>query len=163
MLSRMRTSPLLLALLGGCKPEDPALSDAHRYLGALAPVLAENGLLARRLLDASATLYNDPTAQSEVKLAWTHDLVPLAEHLRNQADLVDAPPTWDAEHEALIDIWTARSEAYREIAESMHQGDADLWLSARQQADKAKLDEEAWFKEANDRLGPLGLTVDQFP
>ena len=54
-------------------------------------------------------------------------------------------------------------DAYRDIAEALRTGDAGLWKQGRETADAAKLDEETWFRNANERVAPYGLILDQYP
>jgi hypothetical protein len=154
---------LVLVALAGCQPNDPAEQSARQYASSLEPLLAENGLLFNVLLDASADVYNGKTVTAETRVSWDRDVVPLAEHLRDQGLLVLPPPEWAADHKGLVEIWTTRAEAYRNISNAMAVGDLDQWKSGRDQADTAKLAEEEWFRGANSRLSPYGIVLDQFP
>jgi hypothetical protein len=155
-------TPWIAVLLLACGP-DPTNVAARTYADSLQPLLDENGLLALHLLDAAADVHDAKATSEQTRVTWETDIVPLAEHLRDQALIVDAPPDWAADHKGLTDIWTARADAYREISEAIAQGDGELWKRGREEADTAKLAEETWFQRANERLGPAGVTLDQFP
>src|SRR5678815_2840335 len=118
---------MVLVSLAGCQPTDPAEQSARQYASSLEPLLAENGLLFNILLDASAGVYNSKAVTAETRVAWDRDIVPLSEHLRDQGLLVLPPPEWSADHKGLVEIWTTRAEAYRDISNSMQIGDLDLW------------------------------------
>lgn len=133
------------------------------YAQSLEPLLDENGLVADRLLETAAAVYNGTAASTEVKLAWVQDIVPLAEHLRDQAVLVQPPVEYAEDHRQLVEIWSTRADAYREIGDALVSGDLEQWKKGREQADDAKLREEAWFRATNEKLQPHGVSLDQFP
>lgn len=152
----------LSALLLACTP-DPLAVEARQYVVDLDPILQENGLVAERLLIQAAAAYDGKVQPRDTRLAWTADIVPLAEHLRDQAVAVQAPASWTQDHKELVDIWTRRADGYRDLAESVDTGDPALFKDGRAKADNAKVDEETWFRDTNARLEPFGLYVDQFP
>lgn len=158
---RLLALPLLLTL--GCAPAaqpDPA---AKAYADALQPLVQENGLVAERVLEVAADVYNGKAVSADTRKVWRDELAPMAEHLRNQAALVQAPPEWSADHTELVTIWTLRSDAWQDISEALEAGDPDLWKTGRSRSDEAKLQEESWFRKTNERLASQGITLDQFP
>ena len=152
-----------MSLLAGCPQPGATTGPAHTYAQSLEPLLDENGLVAERLLETAAEVYNGKAASAEVKLAWAQDVVPLAEHLRDQAVLVQPPVEYADDHKQLVEIWSTRADAYREIADALRSGDMDQWKKGREQADDAKLREEAWFRATNEKLSAHGVALDQFP
>lgn len=154
---------LWLPLLASCTGSDPNRAEAIAYAKSLAPLLDENALIADRLLDVASSIHDDPPPSAEVRTAWSQDLVPMAEHLRDQSLFVSAPPSWSAPHKELAAVWSARADAWRDIAEAMDVGDLDLWRQGREKADTAKLGEEAWFQKSNEKMGAYGVVLDQFP
>lgn len=154
--------PCLLLLLA-CTPAPPGADAARAYADALEPLLEENGHVADRLLYVAADVYNGKADAAAARAAWEDDVVPLAEHLRDQAVLVQAPPDWAPSHQTLVEIWTQRAESYRDISEAIDLGDPEVWKKARSTANDAKLREEAWFRDTNQRMQAYGITLDQFP
>lgn len=171
MLSPMKISPssvaclpVLVALVGGCGRFDAESQAHHAYARQLQPLLVENSLLAEHVLGLAADVYNTPKVAPEALAeTWSSDLVPLAEHLHSQTSFVAPPPVWQEQHEALVDIWSDRAEAYRSLAESYTHADAVEWKAARLVSDEVKIREEEWFRAANLVLAPQGIILDQFP
>jgi hypothetical protein len=162
----MRTHPafVVLTLLVACGPFD-AETRAHRaYVRQLQPLLVENSLLSDQVLGLAARAYNDPNVEpAALAEAWTKDVVPLSEHLHSQATFVLPPTEWATAHGELVEIWSDRAQAYRALSESITVADPDQWQAARELADTVKLQEEEWFRNTNQTLGPKGLLVDQYP
>ncbi|MBA2322245.1 MAG: hypothetical protein H0V89_13955 [Deltaproteobacteria bacterium] len=157
----MRLSlPLLLA--AACAV-DPAAQDAHAYVSRLQPALIENGFLADRLLGLSARIYNKQADAATLDATWRSEIVPLAEHLHDQASFVAAPSDWTKAHADLVDIWGDRAQAYRSLGRAIDEGDKAAWNEARELADSVKLREEEWFRTTNQRLSAHDLLVDAFP
>ena len=163
MLAPM-SSPLILTLaLGGCAGLDPASSSTTVYLSELQPLLQENSLLAERVLFQAAAIYNEAAKPEQVANTWSLEIVPLSEHLANQASFVTAPDPFGARHAELVKIWSDRAVAYRNLGEAIKTADAEQWNDARKQADDVKLREEKWFDGLNEQLAPQGLVVDPYP
>lgn len=141
----------------------PAARTAPSYISELAPLLQENGLLAEQVLIVAAGVHNKTLTDDEVVAAWRNDLTPLAEHIRNHADLTEVPIEWSARHVGLVDVWSDRAEAYRALTEALADGDRDSWRVARGVADEVKLREQRWFTDVNEELKPMGITLDQYP
>lgn len=164
-----RPTVLLITLsLVACQSQRPS-ADSVTYANQLAPLLSENSLLAERLLHTAANAQDasleqdespDPTA---IASSWREQIVPLAEHVARQAQLVVPPPTWLEEHEELSGIWTSRAEGYRSIADGLTDGTEARFKRGRALADRAKLNEEEWFQKANERLASERISLDQFP
>lgn len=149
-------------LLAGCA-RDPVDPQTAAWVHQLRPLLAENGLLAARVLHAATDVHNGEASPTTAALAWESEIVPLALNLRDQAELVQAPVRHEADHKRLIAIWDARATGYGDISRAIDEGDETRWKRGRSLADKAKLDEEAWFNDVNLRLGPQGIHLDQYP
>lgn len=154
---------MLFALMIACAKPGPAEIDAQQYVIAVDPLLLENGLVAQRLLAEASDVYDGKAQGKDVKAAWIDDIAPLTEHLRDQASALSPPPSWNDSHKGLVDIWTIRADGYRDIAEAVVIGDPEMFKLGRDKADTAKLREETWFRDANARLQPYGLYLDQFP
>lgn len=135
----------------------------QQYITSLNPLLQENGLLAERVLTLAAQIYNDASKPDQVADAWGRQVVPVAEHLADQASFVVPPPEYTQDHSEIVQIWTDRADAYRKLSEAIQTGDTTGWNAARQSADAVKLREERWFDRLNDRLSPTGLIVDPYP
>ena len=133
------------------------------YVKDIQPLLVENGHLAERVLLLSAKVYNKDGDPDSVAQAWTRDVVPLAEHLHNQAQFVTPPKSWLEDHDELVGIWGERAQAYRSLSEALVLSDVDAWKQARAQATRVKLAEEEWFKESNKRLAASNLPIDPTP
>lgn len=160
MLRAMWTSlPFVIGLLG-CASSDDATT---QYLAQLHPLLHENGLLAERVLLQAAKVYNDQVKPDSVAEAWTEEIVPLAEHLQNQASFVAAPAPYTQVHLDLTAIWGDRALAYRNLAEAIQSGSTDEWNKATALASDVKLREEKWFDTLNTSLAALNLSVDPYP
>jgi hypothetical protein len=154
-------APVLVALFLGCaSPEERA---AAEYVAALEPLLDENALVAERLGLAAAAVFRGESHGTAVRVAWQSELVPLAAHLQDQAKLLVVPPDWTDTHRALVEVWGARADAYRDLANAVNEGDDALWSTANARAHAAKVDEERWFISTNVRLQPYQLTATQFP
>lgn len=153
---------MLLLTVTGCTREasDP---DARLYVRQLQPLLAENALLSQRMLEAAGQVHDGRANASTASVAWEREIAPLAEHLHDQASRLDAPPTWSSRHERLVGVWGMRAKAYRDVTIAVRKGDRSLWRKAGASADQAKLDEEAWFDDANAALASEGIELDQYP
>lgn len=149
------------ASLAGCSPS-PEQAAARAWSDDLAPVLAENGLVWQRVLETAADVHDGRADTDAAYATWKRDIVPLTEHVRDQAALVQAPNAWVLDHATLVEVWSVRAGAYRDLSVALDQGDTERWRNARARADKAKLDEEAWFQATNEKLRPYGLTLDQY-
>ncbi|MEQ1504795.1 MAG: hypothetical protein ABMB14_21340 [Myxococcota bacterium] len=150
---------VLWALVGCGGPGDAT----SQYVGSLQPLLQENGLLSERVLSLAAEIYNDASKPQQVADKWGREVVPVAEHLANQASIVPAPAEFTPDHQELVQIWGDRASAYRRLSEAIQTGDTDQWNTARDLADQVKLREEKWFDRLNDRLAPAGVLVDPYP
>lgn len=158
----MRFTPLAALLTAACGP--PAVpADTAIYLGQLQPLLQENGLLAERILEAAAQVHNGRSSPTAASATWQEEVVPIARHLHDQALRVDAPAAWAADHDRLTQIWGSRADGYTEISVGITRGERGAWQRGRALADQAKLDEEAWFTEAQKRVRPYGVELDQYP
>lgn len=153
---------ITLSIAAGCGTP-PEATDGRDWVEDLQPVLAENGLVWERMLRTAADVHEGKGDADVTALAWNQDLVPLVEHVRDEAALIQPPNAWATDHAAIVAVWAARAEAYRDLSVALRQGDTERWRNARPRADKAKLDEEAWFRTTNDKLRTLGITLDQYP
>jgi len=115
------------------------------------------------MLEAAAQVHNGRSSPSAAGVTWEREIVPIARHLHDQALRVDAPTSWAADHDRLGQIWGARADGYAEIAQGIREGERGAWQRGRALADQAKLDEEAWFTEAQKRLTPHNISLDQYP
>ncbi|MEZ4241224.1 MAG: hypothetical protein R3F59_34705 [Myxococcota bacterium] len=156
----MTTTPLWLALAAGCGGAGDATST---YLDQLDPLLQENGLLAERVLTLAAQIYNDSARPEQIADSWGRTVVPIAEHLADQASFVEPPQPYVQAHQEIVQIWGDRATAYRSLSEAIQTGDTEGWNAARNLADDVKLREESWFYALNERVGPMGLIVDPYP
>lgn len=159
----MRWWSLGLVLLVGCPQANSGANDAALYVAELEPLVRENGLVADTMLHLAADVHDGRADGSVALQRWERDIVPLADHLRDQAAAVQPPPAWAQHHKDLVDIWTTRADAYHDAAEAVQLADAERWKLARQNADAAKLREETWFQEVNKRLADYNISLDQFP
>jgi hypothetical protein len=160
MIRSMWFQPILSVLLACNAGPGDATSE---YLVRLQPLLQENGVLAEQVLFQAASVYNEAVKPEQVADSWTHDVVPLAEHLHNQASFVTAPDDFGSVHTELVQIWGDRALAYRNLGEAIQTGDIEEWNKARELADSVKLREEKWFDRLNTTLAPSGLIVDPYP
>ena len=156
-----RTALFLLAL-SSCVNPAPSIDNAT-YVVSLHPLLHENSLLAQRMLETAADVHAEKADGARAAETWRTDIVPLAQHLHDQAGLVNVPGPWVDAHGQLVTIWGSRAEGYALILEGIERGDAQRWKRGRSLADKAKLEEETWFQTTNKRLAPENLSIDQFP
>lgn len=160
---RVRWSVLGLVSLVACPAADSGSKDAALYVAELEPLVRENGLVADTMLHLAADVHDARADGPIVRQRWERDVVPLADHLRDQAAAIQPPPAWAQHHKDLVDIWTTRADAYHDAGEAVALADAERWKLARQNADAAKLREETWFQEVNKRLAGHNMSVDQFP
>lgn len=151
--------PFVIGLVA-CSSGDDATS---KYLGQLNPLLHENGLLAERVLLQAAQVYNDAAKPEQVADAWVAEIVPLAEHLHDQASFVEPPPPYATTHQEIVQIWGDRAVAYRSLGEAIQSGNTDEWNKATGLASDVKLREEKWFDTLNTALAESGLSVDPYP
>jgi len=160
MLAVMLITLPLLASLTGCAPGD---DDTTRYLTMLQPLLQENGLLSERVLLQASKIYNEAVKSDQVADAWIHEIVPVSEHLHNQASFVQPPSAYAQTHADLVLIWGDRALAYRNLGEAIQTGNSDEWNKARDLANQVKLREEKWFDTLNQGLATSNLSVDPYP
>jgi hypothetical protein len=161
MLPAMLTTLPVMVLLGvACGGGGDATTT---YLDELDPLLQENGLLAERVLTLAAQIYNDSARPEQIADSWGRSVVPIAEHLADQASFVEPPQSYAQAHAEIVQIWGDRAVAYRSLSEAIQTGDTDAWNAARNSADAVKLREERWFDTLNERVGPTGLIVDPYP
>lgn len=159
----MSSGLLSLTFLVACAT-DPRQAAATRYLQVLQPLMLENSMLADRVLVQAAAVYNESGGPKQVADAWEGEIVPLAEHLADQASLVQPPTDYAARHGELVTIWVDRAAAYRALSEAIRSGEAEAWNPARRDAESAKIREENWFNQLNETVTPLGIPlVDQYP
>ncbi len=161
--TRIIAAPAFAVVLVACSALSPDTQAANRYVKELQPLLVENGHLASRVLSLAARVYNGEGDPGDLARAWTSEVVPLAEHLHQQAQFVQAPEPWAARHEELVDIWGDRAQAYRTLSEALVLADLDGWKKGRAEATEVKLREEEWFKSANLTLAPMGIQLDPMP
>jgi hypothetical protein len=159
----LRASVLAVVFLFACTPTNSGANDAALYVAELEPLVRENGLVADAMLHLAADVHDGRADGSLARERWDRDIVPLADHLRDQAAAVQPPAAWAQHHKDLVDIWTYRADAYHDASEAVTLADAERWKLARQRADAAKLREETWFQEVNKRLADYDMAVDQFP
>lgn len=155
------TIPLLF-LLAGCAL-DPDAEQAAGYVVDLQPVLFENAALADRVLALSVSVSEKKASPEQIRKAWDDEIVPLAEHLHDQASFVRPPPAWAESHAQLVDLWADRAAAYRALSVAIEEGDEKRWRDARALADGVKLHEEQWFRTTNQKLAGWHLAVDPYP
>jgi hypothetical protein len=153
---------LALLWLAACAL-DPDSRAAADYVTRLQPVLFENAELADEVLSLSSQVYEKKIPSDKLEQSWDADIVPLAEHLHDQASFVEPPPGWGESHAQLVAIWGDRASAYRSLGRAIHDGDTERWRQARELADGVKLREEEWFRTTNQRLVSYRLVVDPFP
>jgi hypothetical protein len=156
--SMWTTLPLVIAL--ACSGGDDVTT---QYLGQLRPLLQENGLLAERVLLQAAKVYNEEAKPDQVADVWIEEIVPLAEHLQNQATLVVPPPPYASSHAEIVAIWGDRALAYRNLGEAIQSGSTNDWNAATTLTSDVKLREEKWFDTLNTALAPSGSSVDPYP
>jgi hypothetical protein len=150
--------------LSGCGPFSADVQETNAYLKQLQPLLVENGHLSERVLVLASRVYNEQGDTDALALAWTAEVVPLAEHLHHQSQYVEAPDTWTTRHADLVEIWGDRAQVYRALSESVVMADKEQWKVARTKATEATLAEETWFKEVNKDLGAKGIApINQTP
>lgn len=159
----MRKTILTTVLLGACLTGPEGRDDAFAYADRVEPLIYENGLLARALMSAAAESHNGDIEAEPLARWWHRDFTPLSEHLAHQAAAVSAPPAWSSSHRDLVEIWERRAEAYRALDVALSTGDAAGWAEARAKADEVKIEEEEWFRAADEQLAPFGLALDQYP
>lgn len=160
MLGAMWTSLPFVIGLFACSTGDDATA---QYLNQINPLLHENGLLAERVLLQAAKVYNDAVKPDQVAEVWVDEIVPLAEHLQNQASFVEPPAEHMQTHQELVAIWRDRAVAYRNLGEAIQSGSTDEWNKATALASDVKLREEKWFDTLNTALAESGRTVDPYP
>jgi hypothetical protein len=141
----------------------PDRKDDSAYANALAPVLLENGLLADQLLDLAARAHDEAIDAATLQARWLDDAVPLADRVAIEAAAVSPPASWQADHDALVTVWRGRASALRASAWAVVDGDAAAFDAARARAATAQLDEEAWFRAANARIGRSALSLVPHP
>ncbi len=152
-----------LFLLAAACALDPDADQAAGYVADLQPVLFENAALADRVLALSVSATEKKSSPEQIRKAWDDEIVPLAEHLHDQASFVRAPSAWAESHAQLVDLWGDRASAYRALSIAIEEGDEKRWRDARALADGVKLHEEEWFRGANQRLADWHLAVDPYP
>ncbi|TNE92037.1 MAG: hypothetical protein EP330_03530 [Deltaproteobacteria bacterium] len=164
----LSTVPRALTLLTGlflvgCGEPGPDTLAAQSYAEQLEPLLYENGLLADQLYETAAAISNEQLDAETVEVRWQSRIAPVAEHLVDQAELVQPPAAWETRHDELVSIWRARAEGYRAISQALERGDREAWREGRKKADDSKIREERWFIDANRDLATHGVTLDQLP
>ena len=108
----------LIVLLMACGPQSTEPQQARRYVDALAPLLADNGLLADILWESADVIYGGQGAHVATLRQWTEDIAPLAGHLHDQAALIEPPTDWAPAHAELVAAWGGRATSYRDIGEA---------------------------------------------
>ncbi len=95
--------------------------------------------------------------------AWTTTIVPLSEHLYDQSTFLEPPEQWVSAHDELVEIWGERAQAYRSISEGLQVVDQAAWDAGKLKAEAASKNEEAWFNQVNEVLGPMGFMINAYP
>jgi len=148
--------------LGACGP-DPQHEKTVAYLTDLHPVLLENSLLAEQVLVQAAHVYNKDADAPTLIDGWSHQVLPLANHVVVMAEEVQPPEHLASDHAKLVSIWTQRSRAYREVVEGLHTADAARFDAAARETAAITVSEDQWVRAFNDKIGPMQLYVDLYP
>ena len=158
----MRTLSLLL-FAAACTQTPPGSDGARAYVTTVEPLVYENGLLARSLLEVAAEVHDGDASSTVLTRWWSAEAVPLSLHLAHQASAVSPPADWAERHRELVSIWEDRAGAYQSLDQALADGDTAAWTAGRAAADSAKIREEEWFRSADEALAPFGLALDQYP
>jgi len=164
LTSHLACTALAASLATACGPSAEHVKTVD-YLTELHPVLEENSLLAEQVLHQAAYVYNqeaDADADA-IAAAWSHDVLPMAQHVAVLAEEVQPPEHLATEHAELVGIWTKRAKAYREIIEGLHTADAARFEAASQEIARITVSEDQWVRALNARIGPMNLYVDLYP
>jgi hypothetical protein len=162
---RIPTTPTVLVLLSAataCGP-DPEHEKTVDYLTELHPVLLENSLLAERVLVQAAHVYNKDAQADEIASAWATEVLPIAESIPVLANEVQPPPHLSVDHNNLVDIWSKRADAYREVVEGLQTADRSRFDAASNATAAITLSEDQWVRAFNAKIEPLRLYVDLYP
>ncbi len=154
---------LLVATGTACEDNSPEAVAARAWAKDIEPLLHENSLLAEQVLEGAAEIYNGQPDAAAATKRWRDNVVPVAQHLQHQAELVEPPPVWAEPHTVLVATWTDRAGAYTDILVALETGDKELWTAGRKRSDSAKLAEEKWFQDTNKALSAYDIALDQFP
>ncbi|MCB9797987.1 MAG: hypothetical protein H6741_35365 [Alphaproteobacteria bacterium] len=161
---RIALSALMAAALLVSCGGDPMAADAEAYHAQLTPSLVRNMELAQQFLDIAARVKKEEMDGDEVLRRWEKRVIPLADTLQSEAEAIEpATPELQALHAELVEAWTARAEAYREMHKAYRADDPDAFNAAAEANKKSKITEEAFFRKANGVLEPYGFHLDQFP
>lgn len=161
----LRLRPVVAAaalLLLGCN-EDPRRAQTLEYLLELRPVLYENRLLAEQVLIQGAAVHDGRGSPETLMSAWDSEIVPLAQHVHDMAEAVEAPPNVAPDHRALGELWKRRYKAYRDVSEAYHTADLTAFQNAQREAAAVTLEEDQWVRALNAKLQPMELYVDLVP
>ncbi|MCB9763230.1 MAG: hypothetical protein H6739_25880 [Alphaproteobacteria bacterium] len=159
-----RISALALAASLVACGGDPLSDDAPWYHSQMAPALAQNMELAQQFLEIAAKVRKEEMDGDAVLDRYERRIIPMADALKAEARAIEpTAPQLQTVHQELVEAWTERAEAYRQMHAAYRAGDADAFRTARQRNVEAKLTEERYFQQANALLSPYGVRLDQFP
>lgn len=154
---------LALALTLGCGP-DPRQTEAQRYVESMGSVVAENAALARRTMELAEGIQKRTLDAPAAAKALESEVLPRARLLESRARAVmPTTPALAAGHQQLVDGWSARADAYADLARAWHASDLSAFDAATR-ANREASDEAAEGLEAiNGELAHYGLEIDPFP
>jgi hypothetical protein len=171
-MRRALPTSISIALLAGgliaCGP-DPDEIDAQAYVDAVGRLMVRDGALAAEQEELVGKLARSAAGEggvdgAEVARVWATRLRPEADALASEARrLTPGNPALSDAHARLVKAWSERAVAYGEIADAWTRGDEAAFDAGRSHGLRARLEEEAYFPEANAVVGAWGLSLRQYP
>ena len=171
-MHRALPTSIRVALVAGgllaCGPDSGEV-DARAYVDAVSRLMVRDGALAAEQEEWVGKLARSAAGEggvdgAEVARVWATRVRPEADALAGEARrITPTNPALSDAHARLVKAWTERAAAYGEITEAWTRGDEAAFDAARAHGLRARLEEEAYFPEANAVVGAWGLSVRQYP
>lgn len=153
----------LLVLTLGCGP-DPRQTEAQRYVEAMSGAFAENAALARSTLELAEQVRGDKLDEEGAATTLEKEILPRARALATRARGVSpTTPALQRAHVAVVEAWSARADAYADLARAWHSGDLATFDQAANANRAASEDAADGLEDINAELSRYALHIDPYP
>ena len=125
--------------------------------------MVDNARLANKFVEMTLAISRDAESEA-IARELQQNVIPLADQLLNSAQQIQSTNMdLAAVHGLLVESWTLRAEAYRDMLGAYRSSDPAAFDSAAEKNRIAKEKSDVYFDGINRLIAPLGLHIIQFP
>ena len=136
----------------------------REYHATVQPLMVENEALADKFIELAIQIKQENIPGEEVARKLESDLIPHAQGLRAKASSINLGQNELGQvHAILVNAWTLRAAAYKQMVEAYEQSDTQIFDNALSNNNNSKSSEETYFSEVNRYFATKGLRLIQFP